>query len=304
MNSEDQQRFDILYRQNIAALKRQGKQDKTIDGYSRALRRIAEYHSCPPDQLSTDDLKHFFDALIETHSWSTVKVDLSSLKFFYRHVLSIDWVWMDIVNPPQVRSLPDVLSTEEVARLLYGFSKPCYQVYFLTVYSMGLRLSEALNLEIRDIDASRMRLHIRKGKGNKDRFVLLPERTLHALRRYWSSHRNQTLLFPRLTNDEEASTTTVAMPRSGMGPAIKAVAHECRIHKRVTTHTLRHSFATHLLERGTSLRLIQELLGHASVQTTARYTHLTDRVVEDGTEIINQLVNDFDVEIKAQRGIA
>lgn len=304
MNSADQQRFDTLYRQNIAALKRQGLQEKTIDGYSRALRRITDYYNRPPDQLTTDDLKQYFDALIETHSWSTIKVDLSGLKFFYKHVLSIDWVWVDLVKPPQIKSLPDVLSTEEVARLLYGFRKPCYQVYFLTIYSMGLRLSEALNLQIGDIDSERMRVHIRNSKGNKDRFVLLPQRTLNALRRYWSSHRNYKLLFPKLSDSSLIQTITEPMSRNGITPAIKATAKECGIHKRVTTHTLRHSYATHLLEQGTSLRLIQELLGHASPQTTARYAHLTTPVIEDGEAIINQLIDDFDLTLREKRGAA
>jgi integrase/recombinase XerD len=304
MNSEDQQRLNTLYRQNVAALKRQGKQPSTIDGYSRALRRITDYFNRPPDQLTTDDLKHYFDALIETHSWSTIKADLSGLKFFYKHVLSIDWVWVDLVKPPQIKSLPDVLSTEEVARLLYGFRKPCYQVYFLTVYSMGLRLSEALNLQIGDINSGQMRVHIRNSKGNKDRFVLLPQRTLNALRKYWSSHRNHKLLFPKLSDDGLIQTTTCTMSRNGMTPAIKATAKACGIHKRVTTHTLRHSYATHLLERGTSLRLIQDMLGHASPQTTARYAHLTAPVVQDGTAIINQLMEEFDLSLREKRGCA
>ena len=300
MNSEDQQRFNTLYRQNIAALKRQGKQPKTIDGYSRSLRRITDYFNRPPDTLTLDDLKHFFDALIETHSWSTIKVDLSSLKFFYKHILSRDWVWVDIVKPPQIRTLPDVLSTEETARLLYSFRKPCYRVYFLTVYSMGLRLSETLNLQIRDIDPDLLRVHIRNSKGNKDRFVPLPQRTLNALRQYWRSHRNSILLFPDLSKVSKSDSTTATMNRSGVGYAIKVTARECNIHKRVTTHTLRHTFATHLLERGASLRFIQHILGHSSPETTARYTRLTAPVQENGSAIINQLFNDFDIEYKSK----
>jgi len=294
MNSEDQSRYNNLYRQNIAALKRQGLQPSTIDGYCRGLRRITEYYNRPPDQLTIDDLKQFFDALIETHSWSTVKVDLSALKFFYKHILSRDWVWVDIVKPPQVKSLPDILSPEEVAHLLYSFNKPHYQVYFLTVYSMGLRLSEALHLQIEDIDTARMQVHIRNSKGNKDRFVLLPQRTLDALRRYWRSHRNRQLLFPRLTDLASIHRTTTPMRSGAISPAIKAAAQQCGIDKRVTTHTLRHCYATHLLESGISLRLIQSLLGHASPLTTARYTQLTAPVVEDGVGLINQLIEGFD----------
>ncbi len=301
MNSADQQHFDNLYRQNSTALKRQGLQPKTIDGYSRALRRITEFHDTPPDRLTIEDLKQYFSALIETHSWSTIKVDLSALKFFYKHVLSVEWVWVDIVRPPQTRSLPDVLSTEETARLLYSIRKPEYQVYFLTIYSMGLRLCEALNLQVGDIDAGRMRVHIRNSKGNKDRFVLLPQRTLHALRRYWRSHRNSRLLFPDRRDPQTLQTTTTPMRSGAMTPAIKAAAQQCGIHKRVTTHTLRHSYATHLLESGTSLRLIQELLGHASPQTTARYTHLTTPVIEDGASLINQLIDGFDANLRRQR---
>lgn len=302
MNSEDQQHFNTLYRQYIAALKRQGLQPKTIDGYSRALRRITEYFNCPPDRLTIDELKQFFDALIETHSWSTIKVDLSALKFFYKHILSRDWVWVDIVKPPRATKLPDILTTDEVARLLYSFTKPCYKIYFLTLYSMGLRLSEGLNLQVGDIDSGRMRVHIRDSKGNKDRMVLLPQRTLDALRQYWRRHRNPTLLFPNLSDRCAIATTTSPMPRGSMGPAIQSAARSCGIHKRVTTHTLRHCYATHLLERGASLRLVQGLLGHASPVTTARYTHLTDPVIENGASLINQLIGDFDQRQKTGGG--
>jgi len=301
MNSEDQSRYETLYRQNIAALKRQGLQPSTIDGYSRALRRITEYYNRPPDQLTVEDLKQFFDALIETHSWSTIKVDLSALKFFYKHILYRNWVWVDIVKPPQINSLPDILSPEEIAYLLYSFKKPYYQVYFLTIYSMGLRLSEALHLRVGDIDTARMRVHIRNSKGNKDRFVLLPQRTLNALRRYWCSHRNHQLLFPDLTNPALLSNTNKPMRAGAMSPAIKAATRQCGIHKRITTHTLRHCYATHLLESGASLRLIQSLLGHASPLTTARYTQLTSTVMENGATLINQLIDGFDQEQRRQR---
>ena len=176
MNKEQQARFNSLYEQHVNALHRQGKADSTIDVYARAVRRIAKFFDRCPDDLTLDQLKDYFTALVKSHSWSTVKIDRNGLQFFYHHVLNQQWVWVDIVKPPQTRVLPDILTVNEIERMINGTRELRYQTFILTAYSLGLRLGETLNLQVGDIDSERMKVHIRLGKGKKDRFLLLQNR--------------------------------------------------------------------------------------------------------------------------------
>lgn len=274
MDPLQQQRFEQLYQQHLTALKLQGKRPKTIDAYSRALRRLCGHFDRCPDQLSAAELRSYFAALIDSHSWSTVKLDRCGLQFFFTHVLERSWDWLRIVKPPQVRRLPDVFSIEEVARLLRAMRRLRFRVFFLTTYSCGLRLGEALALQVGDIDGAAGRLHVRNGKGGKDRFLPLPELTLSALRDFWRRHRNPRWLFPAPTPDP--STAARPMDRGGVQAALKAALSELGIARKLSVHSLRHSYATHLLEAGVDLRQIQTLLGHTSPITTARYAQLTE----------------------------
>jgi site-specific recombinase XerD len=181
MKPNEQTRFDGLYQQHLTHLKLQGLSDSTIDVYSRAVRRIAAYFDCCPDHLSIEQLTTYFADLVDSYSWSTVKVDRNGLQFFYKHVLKKDWSWISIIRPPKIKTLPDILSEQEVSLLIGATRKLRYRVFLLATYSMGLRLSEALSLEVGDIDAQRKRVHIRRGKGCKDRLIPLPQLTLQAL---------------------------------------------------------------------------------------------------------------------------
>ena len=285
MTPTEQQRFNLLYEQHLTNLKLQGKRPATIDAYSRAVRRISAFFDRSPDTLSTADLKAYFASLIQTHSWSTVKLDRNGLQFFYRYTLNRQWEWLNIVKPPQVKHLPDILTPKQVALLISMTQKRRYQVFFLTLYTMGLRLSEGLNLTTRDIDSSAMQVHIREGKGGKDRLLPLPHRTLNALRAHWLTHRHPTLIFP--ANGKQ----NTPMNKGGIQKAMKQVLKDCRINKPITPHSLRHCFATHLLEQGLDLRSLQVLLGHASLNTTARYTQLTQPKQQDAAIALNQLAD-------------
>lgn len=148
MNTLEQQRFDFLYEQHLTNLTLQGKRPATIDAYSRAVRRIAAFFDRCPDNLTTDDLKRYFAQLIASHSWSTVKLDRNGLQFFYRHVLNQQWEWLNIVKPPQVTPLPDILTPAEVAIAISQTHQLRYQVFFLVLYSMGLRLGEGIHLQV------------------------------------------------------------------------------------------------------------------------------------------------------------
>ncbi|WP_299691459.1 tyrosine-type recombinase/integrase [uncultured Vibrio sp.] len=286
MKPAELERYNFLYEQHLTNLKLQGKRPATIDAYSRAVRRITDYFDRAPDTLTTADLKQFFASLIQTHSWSTIKLDRNGLQFFYRYTLDKQWEWLNIVKPPSTKKLPDVITPSQVALLITMTRQRRYQVFFLTLYSMGLRLSEGLNLTVQDIDAHTMQVHVRDGKGGKDRLVPLPHRTLLALRAYWAAHRHPTLLFPG-----KGIMTNAPMDRSGVQKAMKQVLKDCGINKPISPHTLRHCFATHLLEQGLDLRSLQCLLGHASLNTTARYTRLTQLKQKDAALALNQLTD-------------
>jgi integrase/recombinase XerD len=233
MKASEQRRFDDLYQQHLRALKLQGLSDKTIDVYARALRRAAAYFNTCPDNLSTDQLAAYFADLVDSHSWSTVKVDRNGLQFFYKHVLKRDWSWVKIIKAPKIQSLPDILTLDEVERLIAGTRKLRYRVFLLVTYSMGLRLGEALALELGDVDGPRKRVHVRRGKGHKDRLVPLPDLTYRALRALWRKHRHPRLLFPSaLGSPAQISAATRHMDRGGAQAAMKAVVRTCGIKKK------------------------------------------------------------------------
>ena len=169
MNKAQQKQFDSLCQEHVNALQRQGKAANTIDAYSRAVRRITAFFDRCPDRLTEAQLKDYFNALIKSHSWSTVTVDRNGLQFFYQHVLNKKWVWIDLVKPPKKKVLPDILTVKEIERVINGARELRYQTFILVTYSMGLRLGEALHLTIGDIDSERMKVHIRLGKGRTAR---------------------------------------------------------------------------------------------------------------------------------------
>ena len=300
MNKAQQVRFNSLYEQHVNALHRQGKAERTIDSYARAIRRITEFFDQCPDRLTEAQLKTYFTALVKSHSWSTVKIDRNGLQFFYQQVLNKKWVWVDIVKPPQKKVLPDILSVHEVERVINGARELRDQTFILVAYSMGLRLGEVLNLKVGDIDSDRMKIHIRLGKGQKDRFVVLPEVTLNALRQYWATHRNSRFIFPGGRRTEARQSAKAPMDRGGLQKSLKVIVKTCGIHKSITTHSLRHCYGAHLVEEGLNLRAIQQEMGHECPKTTALYTQLTD-VTHDHTEtVINRLVNRLQLKLDGE----
>ena len=190
MKTSNDPQFNHYYELHHKHLRLKGLQPKTIEAYTRALRRIGNYFDFQVDDLSQDQLLDYFHALLERLSWSAVKLDLYGLKFFYTHVLKKTWTDVQLVKPPRTRRIPDIISVDEVYKLVMATNKLSYRVFFFTLYSMGLRLGEGLRLQIGDIDATHQRVHIRNAKGNKDRLVPLPDNTLQIIRRFWSVHRH------------------------------------------------------------------------------------------------------------------
>ncbi|MCF6254300.1 MAG: site-specific integrase [Thiomicrorhabdus sp.] len=227
------QRFNDLYDKQLKHLRLQGLRHKTIDAYSRAIRRMGEAFDYKIEALTEDQLLDHFSSLLQTHSISTVKLDLYGLKFFYLHVLKRDWNDIPLVKSPRVTRLPDVLTLDEVRLLLARTRVLSYRIFFYTAYSMGLRLSEALALEVGDIDAHHLRVHIRNSKGGKDRLVPLTQDTLAVLRHFWQVHRHPRLLFPnRKRALRGIAQVNTPLDRGGLQKVMREVVAECGFKKR------------------------------------------------------------------------
>jgi integrase/recombinase XerD len=224
MTAPSEAHFKRQYQAHLKHLRLKGLQPKTIEAYARAIRRIGEYFEHQIDELTEAQLLDYFTDLLESHSWSAVKLDLYGLKFFYTHVLRKPWVQIDLIKPPKGQRLPDILTVEEVQHLIQGTYTLSYQVFFFTLYSLGLRLGEGLALRVGDIDAVRQRVHVRGAKGNKDRLVPLPLATLSLLRRFWRVHRHPQLLFPnRRGGLQAAAQARSPLDRGGVQLAMRKV---------------------------------------------------------------------------------
>ena len=216
--------FDRQYQTHLKHLKLKGLQPKTIDAYARAIRRIGDYFDHRIDHLTEPQLTRYFSELLGTHSWSAVKLDLYGLKFYYQHVLKQPWVAPGLIKPPKSQRLPDIVTVDEARRIFAATHVLSYRVFFFTLYSLGLRLGEGLRLQVGDIDGVRARVHIRDAKGNRDRFVPLPQATHTLLRRFWATHRNPVLLFPnRHRGRAGAASATTPLDRGGVQTTLHKV---------------------------------------------------------------------------------
>ena len=234
MISSSSAHFDQQYQTHLKHLKLKGLQPKTIEAYARAIRRIGEYFEHQIDSLTEPQLTDYFSELVDSHSWSSVKLDLYGLKFYYEHVLRKPWVAPGLIKPPRSQRLPDIVTVEEAKRIFAATRMHSYRVFFFTLYSLGLRLGEGLRLQVGDIDAARARVHIRDAKGNKDRLVPLPNATLDALRWFWRLHHNPVLLFPnRQAGLKGAATATTPLDRGGVQVALHQVVAASGLKKRL-----------------------------------------------------------------------
>jgi integrase/recombinase XerD len=243
---------------------------KTARRYIKWVADFAQYFHTSPEHLGPEHVRSFLLHLIQERkvSWNIHKEARLALQFLYRVTLGREEVVEKVAHPKPPKTLPVVLSQDEMARFLDALQNPKHRAVLMTAYAAGLRLSEVARLRLEDIDSSRMVIHVRQGKAHKDRDVMLSPRLLAVLREYWKLQRPRPYLFPGRHPDRPISPRTVQMV---CGRALKASG----VGKHVHMHTLRHSFATHLLESGTDLRTIQVLLGHHSFSTTARYLHIT-----------------------------
>lgn len=285
-----------LRQRMIEDLQLRGLSERTQEMYVRAVRQLAEHYHKSPDRITEDELRQYFLYLknVKHASRSASTIALCGIKFFYEQTLKREWTILTFVRPPQEHKLPVILSLEEVRTILQCVRLPRYRACLSTIYACGLRLQEGTHLQVPDMDSARMIVHVRTGKGAKDRYVPLPQQTLTLLRHYWTTHRNPVWLFPAPSRSGLGmATASTPMPRNSVQDAFRAALRASGIHKRASVHTLRHSWATHLLEAGVNLRLIQHYLGHNSPSTTALYTHLTVKAEAIAIEAINRLLADL-----------
>ena len=265
-----------------------GYSAKTQTAYLGAVRGLAKHYHRSPEDITQEELRSYFLYLVKERgvASSTLTIHLCGIKFFFEKTLKGEWLIFNLVRPRKRKKLPVVLSPDEVKHILSLVQHLTVRMVLTVIYACGLRLSEGIQLKVHDIDSTRMLVWVRDGKGGKDRCVPLPERLLELLRNYWALRRPRLYLFPTQDGCKPFSATTLQK-------TFKLVLHQSGIRKEASIHTMRHSYATHLLERGVNLRMIQELMGHQSPQTTARYTHLTDKSFYTLSETLNHLMADL-----------
>ena len=268
----------------MTPLRKRMSEDLQLKGYStatqraylRAVRKLAEHYHRSPELITEEQLRAYFLGLAPQCAWSTLRIAQAAIKFCFAQTLQKQWPVLGLLRPGKQSRLPVVLSRAEVRRVLGCVRIPLYHVCLSTIYSCGLRISEGTRLQVADVDAERMVLRVR-GKGNQERQAPLAQATLQSLRAFWKLHHSTPWLFPAALSFHPG-VGHGPVPAGNVRLAFQAALQHSGVSKPATVHTLRHSYATHLLEAGVSLRLIQEILGHKSPRTTALYTHLTAEV--------------------------
>jgi integrase/recombinase XerD len=277
----------VLRQKMIEDMQLRGFAVRTQEAYLLAVRQLAKHYHKPPDQINEEELRQYFLFLKnEKHAArASCTIALCGIKFFFERTLGREWKTFEFLRPLKEKKLPVVLSVAEVGHVLACVQRQRHRVCLTTIYACGLRLLEGVGLQVKDIDGERQLLHIEQGKGGKDRYVPLPKTCLQMLRHHWRTHRNPVWLFP-----SSVEAADQPMNESSVQKAFRAALQKSGIHKQATVHTLRHSYATHLLEAGVNLRIIQCYLGHASPTTTAIYTHLTSITEAQTHHTLNEMV--------------
>jgi integrase/recombinase XerD len=257
---------------------------RTIEAYVHGVAKFARHFGQSPERLGPEQIRQYQLHLIEQKvSWSQFNQCVCALRFLYNTTLQLPHLVEHLPFAKRPRVLPEVLSRDEVGRLLAAALPGRDRTILETAYSCGLRLRELLGLKVIDIDSQRMVLHVRQGKGKKDRFVPLSPRLLDILRAYWQEYRPAIWLFPGIKPDTTITASTVQH-------LCKRTALRAGLIKRIHPHTLRHSFATHLLEAGVDLLSVQAILGHSHFNTTAKYLHISQRRLQGLPQLLDGLV--------------
>jgi len=283
-----------LRQRMIEDMQLRGLSEQTQSAYVTAVRQLAEHYNKSPAQITERELRQYFLYLKNEKkvSRSTCTVALCAIKFLYVQTLGRSWPTFDLVRPPRERKVPVILSRAEVQQVLGCLRRLRYRACLSTIYSCGLRIQEGVSLQVSHIDSSRMLIHVHQGKNGKERYVPLPPQTLTLLRSWWVTHRNPVWLFPAGVQSYQTTATTAVHP-SSVRRAFYAALAESGIQKAACVHSLRHAYATHLLEAGVNPRLIQSYMGHSSLATTTHYTHLTNTLEASATATIGQVLEEL-----------
>ena len=282
-----------ILQETIINLQLAGYSPRTVEAYSYHVKKFLEYIDTEPTAVSEDEIKQYFIYLKykKKLSGSASAQAISGIKFLFQKTLGTDFNVFGIVKNPRGKKLPVVLSREEVRSVLGRIRLQRHRACLGLIYSCGLRLHEATHISPADIDSKRMMVHVKAGKGRKDRLVPLPQSTLLLLRSYYKTHRNKAFLFPAPGRGGYGDAlSTRALPDSSVQTVLKKALREAGIIKKISPHNLRHSYATHLLEAGIDIRIIQKYLGHDSISSTMIYTHLTPIISENVQVKINRLM--------------
>ena len=288
-----------LRQRMIEDLKLRGYSESTQALYVTAVRQLCEHFAKSPGRITEEDLRDYFLYGKNVKKWtrSTSTVALCGIKFFYENTIKRPWPTLLFIRPGREKKLPVVLSYDEVLKILNNIQLFRYRVCLTTIYSCGLRLSEGTHLKVENIDSARGFIQVQNSKGHmgkKDRYVPLPQKTLELLREQWKSHRNKVWIFPYAGHGgKDMPCATRPVSNSSVQVAFRKALKTAGINKKATVHTLRHSWATHLLEAGVNLRLIQAWLGHSTPATTSVYTHLTEKAKTMAVKSINELMDDL-----------
>jgi integrase/recombinase XerD len=289
------------YKQFTDKLELTGLSPKTQYAYARAVKQLQDHYNKHPAEIKELEVQEYLLYRKNDSKWApaTLKIALCGIRYYYQMMLKINWELFRIAKFAAEKRLPAVLTKKEVDKLLRCVRPFNNYVYLVLVYTCGLRLNEALNIEVSDINRGNSTIHIHRGKGAKDRYVPLPNATLKLIEKYWLIHKNPRLIFPRThtnkagtipTNKYATETITMCAAQYAMRMALK----KAKINKKgVSVHTLRHCYATHLLESGVNLRYIQIYLGHSSIVSTLVYLHLTAAGNKDAFGIIDNLMSRF-----------
>ncbi len=283
-----------LQKKMIEDMQLRGYAERTQSSYARAVRQLENFWHLPAEEVGEQQVRDYFIYCKNEAGWSaaTMRIAYSGIKFLYTKTLPMEWETIKLLKIKRLSTPPTVLSIDEVRLILKTARQPQIRAFLTTVYSCGLRLSEALNLEVSDIDKERMTLRVRDGKGAKERYVPLPKSTYHLLREYWPTHCNPRLIFPALgRRRDQGPTADRPMAMGSVQGALRKILQQLpKIKKHATIHTLRHSYATHLIEAGVNIRIVQQYLGHASLVNTMIYLHVSDLGNNDAAGRINRLM--------------
>ena len=289
------------YQQMVATLQLNGKGEPTQKAYTRAVRMLCEFYHKTPDLISEPELQEYFLHRKNVNRWApkTMRICYGGIRFFYVNVLQCDWHILSILRAQNEHRLPAVLSVDEVRNLLAQVKTSPHHVFLSTVYSCGLRLDQARHLEVSDIDSQRMMIHVHRGKGAKDRTSRCPSRPLFCCAATGALTTIPGLSFPlAATKKTDAQQASQPVAKSSIQDAFRHAKRAAAIGKKgVAVHTLRHSYATHLLEAGVNLRVIQRYLGHSRLETTMLYLHLTQKGQKDACQLINHVMEGLDHDL-------